>query len=105
MTDIWSIYSTFRTRDEAISVARALVEARLVACVNLHEQVTSIYRWEGAVQQDTEVALTAKTSKKMLQKAMEAIKQLHSYEVPCILATPVDGGYPPYLDWIKHETT
>ncbi len=105
MSDIWSIHSTFATRDEAILVARALIEARLAACVNLHENVTSIYRWQGQVQQETEVALVAKTSKKMLQKAMETIKQLHSYEVPCIIATQHDGGYPPYLDWIKRETT
>ncbi|MCE2927863.1 MAG: divalent-cation tolerance protein CutA [Rickettsiales bacterium] len=105
MSEIWSIYSTFATRDEAILVARALVESNLVACANIHDNITSIYRWDGQLQQENEVALIAKTSKKTLQKAMEAIKRLHSYEIPCILATQLDGGYPAYLDWIKRETT
>ncbi len=105
MNDVWSITSTFKSRDEALLVARALVESRLVACAQIHGSIISVYRWDGAVQEEAEALLVVKTSKKMLQKAMETIKRLHSYEIPCITATPVEGGYPPYLEWVKRETT
>jgi periplasmic divalent cation tolerance protein len=104
MTDIWLIHSTFATRDEALSVARALVEARLAACVHVREGVSSVYRWEGEMREEPEVLLEAKTQQKTLQKAMEMVKNLHSYTLPCILALPVDGGFPPYMEWVKRET-
>lgn len=105
MSDIWMVYSTFAKKDEAVSIARQLLEARLVACANIHDGVTSLYRWEGAIREESEAVLVAKTHRRQLQPAMEMVKRLHSYALPCIIAYPIEGGYPPYLKWIEDETT
>jgi periplasmic divalent cation tolerance protein len=103
MDEIWLLYSTFPNRDEALSAARALVESRLAACANVHD-IVSVYRWEGALHEGTEAALIAKTRREKLQEASEAVKRLHSYEVPCIIAYPIAGGFPPFLQWVADET-
>ena len=103
--EIWLIYSTFKSKEEALSVAKALLEQKLIACANVQDGVTSLYRWEGAVQQEQETVMTAKTSKEKLQAAMEAIKALHPYELPCIIAYPVAQGMPGFLQWVANETT
>lgn len=105
MSDIWIFYSSFASSDEAVSVAEKLLENRLVACVNIHPGVTSLYRWEGAIQRESEVVLVAKTAQPRLQAAMEMVKRLHSYELPCIIAYPIGGGYPSYLKWIEDEVS
>jgi len=101
---IWTIYSTFSTRAEALSVAHNLVEKRLISCANIHENAVSVYPWKGTVNEALEVIFTAKTSEKKLQAAMDEIKRLHSYEVPCIVAYPVAAGLPAYLQWVADET-
>ena len=98
------LYSTFANRAEAISIANILVEKRLVACANLYENVVSIYRWQDTIQQEQEVVLIAKTVKEQVQVAIETIKTLHSYQLPCIVAYPVAEGYPPFLKWVADET-
>jgi len=103
MSDVWVIYSTFESHDEALSVAEKLLENRLVACANIQGGTTSVYRWEGAIQRASEVVLIAKTAQPKLQAAMELVKHLHSYTLPCIIAYPIGGGYPPYLRWIEDE--
>ena len=105
MSDIWLLYSTFASRDEALSVARSLLEARLVACANVHESVTSLYRWEGEVRQETETVLLAKTQKAKLAQAMDEVKRLHSYEVPCIIAYPAGEAFLPFLQWVAEGTS
>lgn len=102
--EIWIVYSTFPNRQEALSAAQQLVEKRLAACVNLHDGVTSIYRWQGAIQQEKEVVFIAKTQQKKVSAAIDALKQLHSYEVPCIVAYPVGEGLPAFLQWVADET-
>lgn len=102
--DIWVLYSTFARSEEALSVAKTLLEKRLIACANIQENVVSLYRWQGAVMRENEVTLIAKTSKVKLQPAMDEVKKLHSYELPCIVAYPIAEGYPPFLQWIKNET-
>ena len=102
--DTYMVYSTFENRAEALSVARALLEKRLVACVNIYDNVTSMYRWEGALQQSQEAVLTAKTSADKRQAAMDEIKRLHSYDLPCIIAYAITDGLPEFLDWIANET-
>lgn len=104
MMEIWLVYSTFPHRAEALSAARALVESRLAACVNIDENVTSVYRWEGEIQEEKEVALSAKTTKENVAKTIAALKSLHSYQVPCIIAYPIAEGFPPFLQWIAEET-
>jgi len=105
MSDIWLVYSTFATRDEAISVARALLESRLIACATLHSGAISLYRWQGKLEQEEETVLMAKTHKAKVEGAIEAIKKRHSYEVPCIMATPFERGWKPYMEWVEGEVT
>lgn len=105
MTDIWLVYSTFPNRAEALSVARQLVEKHVVACVNVVDGVTSVYRWEAELQQESEAVLIAKTSGKARDKAIELIRSLHSYDMPCITAWPIETGHVPFLNWVKDETS
>ena len=88
---------------EAEDLARALVDARLAACVNV-TGVQSFYRWEGAVQDESERLLVVKTEHRLLDPLIERIQELHSYDLPEIIAMPIVGGYAPYLDWMREET-
>lgn len=88
---------------EAEDLARALVDARLAACVNVIG-VQSFYRWEGAVQDEAERLLIVKTQHRLLDPLIERIRELHSYDLPEIIAMPIVGGSVPYLDWIRQET-
>jgi periplasmic divalent cation tolerance protein len=103
MTEICMLYSTFKSRDEALSVAHELLKARLIACANVLPPMTSVYRWERKMQQEEEVALLAKTAQ--AQAAIARIKELHSYALPCIVAWPLAQGFPPFLEWVAGETT
>jgi periplasmic divalent cation tolerance protein len=102
--ELWLIYSTFATKEEALSVARILVQNRLAACVNVQENITSIYRWQGAVAQENEVILSAKTVKEKVQPAMDQINAQHSYQIPCIVAVPVSLATPDFMQWVYDET-
>jgi periplasmic divalent cation tolerance protein len=105
MIDIWMLYSTFGNSDEAIFVARDLLKSRLIACANVMDGVTSIYHWEGTVQQEKEVTLVAKTSAGRVEKAISRIKELHSYQVPSVAAWPLERGYAPFMEWVAGETS
>ena len=101
-SDVVVIFSTLpATESEAMS--RALIESRLVACVNV-VPVHSYYRWNGNICSELEHLLIAKTKKTMAEVVIAIIKGLHSYEVPEILALPVIAGYAPYLSWVHDET-
>ena len=102
--DIRLIYITTDGAEEARAIGRALVEARLAACANVLDPMTSIYRWEGAVQEGREAVLIAKTTAALVDAVTARVRELHSYECPCIVALPVDGGNPDFLDWIAAET-
>lgn len=90
--------------ESAHSLARALVERRLAACVNLLPGVQSVYRWQGAVEEAEEVTLLIKTSTDRYGELEQAIRQLHPYALPEVIAVPVQAGFPPYLNWITLET-
>ena len=92
--------------DEGVAetLARTLVEEGLAACVNVIPGMRSIYRWEGALQDDSEVMLVIKSQRKRSQALAARIKDLHPYELPEVLVLPVSGGSVPYLDWIATET-
>lgn len=85
-------------------IARTLVEARLAACVNLLPAVQSIYRWQGHIEEATEITLLIKTTSQQVDSLQTAIVKLHPYDVPEIIATPIVAGYAPYLQWIATET-
>ena len=98
------VYVTTADEAEAKRIARAVVEARLAACANVLGPIQSIYRWEGQMREDDEVALVLKTSDDRKAELIDRIKQLHSYDTPCIACMPIADGNPDFLDWIKQET-
>lgn len=85
-------------------LARTLVEQKLAACVNRLPAVDSIYRWQGTVERAVEVPLLIKSTRERLPEIQEAIRALHPYEVPEIVAIPVVAGLPSYLRWVVDET-
>ena len=91
---------TAGSEDEAAKIARALVDERLAACVNIVPGARSIYRWRGAVEDEREVLMIIKTAAAALDALEARVRELHSYEVPEVLALPVDKGSGPYLDWL-----
>ena len=99
-----SIYITTEDEDEARRIGKTLVEEKLAACVNIHP-IKSIYRWEGEIGEEGEVAMLVKTKAELADKVMERVKELHSYEVPCIVSFSIDKGNPDYLEWIEESTT
>ena len=98
------LLSTFPDQDAARTAVRTLVVERLVACGNMMPGVESIYRWQGAVETSAEVMVIFKTTADSAEAAQARLRELHPYEVPEILRLPVDGGWPPYLDWVREQT-
>ncbi|MFC2005804.1 divalent-cation tolerance protein CutA [Chloroflexota bacterium] len=99
----YSIYITVKDEEEARKIGRTLVEERLAACVNIHP-IKSIYRWQESIQEEGEVVMFVKTKAELADDVIARVKDLHSYEVPCIVALPIIEGYPDYLQWIKEST-
>ena len=97
------VYVTAGSLDEARQIGEHLVAGRLAACVNIIEGMHSIYRWEGEIQKDREVVMIAKTTRDRLPALVEAVKNLHSYDCPCIVSFNIDGGNPEFLEWIGTE--
>ncbi len=98
------VYMTTGTQAEARRIGRALVEARLAACVNIIPGMNSMYWWEGELQDDNETVLIAKTREELLADLIDKVKAMHSYECPCVVALPIEAGNPAYLDWLAQET-
>ncbi len=99
------VLSTAGSRDEAERIARALVDERLAACVNVIGPITSIYRWKGAVERADEMLLVVKTRRALTARVATRIRALHSYDLPEAIVLPIDGGAADYLAWIASETT
>ena len=97
------IYMTVGSKEEARKIGKELVTARLAACVNILDQMNSFYMWDGALQDDTEVVMIAKTTEDRVPDLVKKVKSLHSYDCPCIVSLPVAGGHQPFLDWIAEE--
>ena len=98
------VYVTAADEAEAERIARTVVGERLAACANLLGAVKSVYWWEGEVCEGEEVTLVLKTSKERNSELIDRIKQLHSYDCPCIVCLPIDGGNSDFLKWIASET-
>lgn len=99
------VYVTVGSIEEADKISHALVEEKRVACVNRLSQIQSTYFWEGKVCQDPEFLLMMKTQKACMPALIKRIKELHSYDVPEIIATPIVDGSKDYIDWIYKEAT
>ncbi len=98
------IFITASSEEEAKKVATALVNEKLVACVNIIPKIHSIYWWEGKVCQDDEVMLISKSKQSLFPAIMDRVKSLHSYKVPEIISFPISEGFPEYLNWIEEVT-
>jgi len=99
-----AVYITAKNIDEAQSIGRKLIKERLVACVNIFENMQSIYWWNGEICEDSEVVLIAKTRLSNFDKIISSVKSIHSYQVPCIVSFPIENGNPDYIKWIENET-
>ena len=95
------IYITCGSAREAALIASALVGERLAACANIIPGMRSVYRWKGKIEQADETVLIAKTTEDMAPSLVARVKELHSYECPCIVQLPVAGGNPDFLRWIE----
>ena len=103
MADEKLIISTTGSKEEASRIARALVEERLAACVNIVGPIESIYRWQGKVESAPEFLMLVKTVSAKSQVVIERIKELHSYDLPEAIEISIDGGSPEYLKWIAQS--
>ncbi len=97
------VLSTAGSEEEGARIAKSLLEHKLCACVNLVPKVRSLYRWEGEVQDDAEVLLIMKTTQDKLQALSDHLAQIHSYDVPEVLAIAVDKGSASYLEWLAES--
>ena len=102
--DTYFVYVTAKDAAEAGRIAETVVEERLAACANVLGAIGSVYRWKGKVCEDNEVALVLKTSNERKSELIDRIKQLHSYDTPCIACLPIVDGNPDFLKWIADET-
>lgn len=104
MKSILVVFCTCPDEQTARALAAGLVEEKLAACVNVLPGIRSIYRWQGEVQDDSEVLMVVKTTQPKLDRLAQWLKQHHPYELPEVIALPVSGGLPGYLDWVAQET-
>ncbi len=98
------VFITAPGEEEASKIARSIVEIRLAACVNIVKNVRSIYRWQGNIQDDSEVLMVVKTRKELFSDLTAKVKELHSYSVPEIIALPIVDGSKDYLQWLAEST-
>ena len=103
-TDVRVVLITAPDAETGARLARALVEERLAACVNLVPGIRSFYRWEGAVQDDAEVLLVVKTRAERGAALATRVKELHPYDLPEVLELPAVGGSAAYLRWVEEES-
>jgi periplasmic divalent cation tolerance protein len=103
-TDALVVLVTTPTPERAAEIARAVVEERLAACGNVVPGLRSIYRWDGAIQDEGEALLILKTTRAKFEALRERVLALHPYQVPEVIALPVEAGSAPYLAWIAAET-
>ncbi|HMI81985.1 MAG TPA: divalent-cation tolerance protein CutA [Solirubrobacterales bacterium] len=103
MSDCIQVLTTAGSEEEAGRIASALVERRLAACVQVVGPIVSRYRWQGAVEQEREWQCLAKTTGGAYERVEAAIRELHSYEEPEIVATKIVAGSPGYLAWVEEN--
>ena len=94
------IYVTASREDEASKIARALIESRLAACVNIISNIRSIYRWEGKLEDDNESLMIIKTKDSKFDEVQKKVEELHSYSVPEVIAFSIEKGSEKYLAWL-----
>lgn len=95
------VYITCKNKEEAISIGKSLVIAKLAGCVNILENMTSIYEWKGQLEEANEVVLIAKTNESLFDEVVSHVKRIHSYSIPCILSIPIQNGNNEYIKWLE----
>ena len=104
MTDYIVVFVTCASEKEGEKIGQALLEEKLAACVNIVPGLKSLFRWKGKISTEQEVLLIIKTKDTLFEKLKKRVIELHSYEVPEIIALGVLAGYEKYLEWLKKET-
>ncbi|XP_070573617.1 protein CutA homolog [Ptychodera flava] len=94
-------FVTCPNKDTALKLARGLLDKDLVACVNIIPGLTSVYKWEGKVEEDSEVLMMIKTRASKVPDVSTYVRENHPYDVPEVISVPIEGGNPPYLQWIS----
>lgn len=101
--DILAVYLTFMDVEQADQIGRVLLGEKLIACINILPGVTSLFEWHGEVQQASEVIAIAKTTRGAFDRLAARVQDLHSYEVPCVIAYPADTGLPAFMAWVAQS--
>ncbi len=99
-----SVYVTCKDEKEAKFIATRLLEQRLIACANIFP-VRSLLRWQGKIVDEAETAMLCKAKKEDFERIKEEVKQLHTYEIPCIVALPWHGSDDEFMKWVQEETS
>ena len=98
------VFSTFPTEEKAREIVRCLVDEQLIACGNIVPALRSIYRWKDAVHEDAEVLAILKVSRPAYPAVQQRLRELHPYELPEIVAVPVEAALPEYLGWVAENS-
>jgi len=97
------IYITAGNKEEAKTIGKELITSKLAACVNIIDNMNSLYMWEDELQDDNETILIAKTVEPHVPALIEKVKSIHSYDCPCVLSLPVSDGNQAFLNWIASK--
>ena len=100
---IVTVYATFASDEEARNIARRVVEEKLAACANILAPCHSIYRWQGKIEEASEVPVLFKTAAAASPKLLARIGQLHSYDAPAAMVWPIDAAMPEYAEWVRES--
>jgi len=95
------VFMTASNREEAVKIVRTLLEERLIACGNIIDPVSSFFWWQGKIAEEKETLVIMKSHEKLFKKLSKRVRELHSYDVPEILALPIVDGSSSYLEWLK----
>jgi len=97
------VYITTSGKEESKKIARVLLEEKLVACANIISNMESIYWWEGKLEEDVESILLVKTRSQLVDKVIDKVREIHSYQTPCALEIQIKKGSQDYLDWLDNS--
>ena len=98
------LYSTYPDLDTARSAARLAIDQKLAACVNIYPKMTSLYMWQDKLEESAEYAAFFKTRRSLVDRTIAALWAIHSYELPCFVVLPIEGGSSDYLAWVRQGT-